>query len=388
MATYSVEGAVPIAPYPAEFTWFVPIGDYYRMTVINVSSLIFGERVTLKLRVKDGSDFNPRFRAQRVGTTTHINASFSGGVHRLNLTADGEYLIKVESQISQTISWDFVDRSGGHFGFGEYEIEVDRNRNNPQLQTPCFDCVKLHFVQPFPGEIILKPHPRFDLFSKGISRNTPTMFKMYYQTPPGYSFLGFTGDLGEIQENPADVGFGPNDDPGEYAVYPVIEAISSAVAELVVINPEGPDGPPDFRQSTSVGGTLMAEATAPQGQVFVGWGGDTTGTTNPMQVTMWRSKRLIAYYRPKPCTPEPMTEWRHTLTFRNARQNDVQMEYGMLNGAGDGLEAGQTDLPPIPPPTAFDIRWINITGSQGRTTDLRAVPTRDACRPVRRRPWN
>ncbi|MDT8325407.1 MAG: FlgD immunoglobulin-like domain containing protein, partial [Bacteroidota bacterium] len=175
------------------------------------------------------------------------------------------------------------------------------------------------------------------------------------------------------KDNPAQVSFGPNSEAGEYAVYPIIEPISSALAELVVINPEGPGGPFDARQSTNIGGVLTAEAKPPQGQVFVGWGGDTTSTDNPIQVTMWRSKRLIAYYRPQPCTPEPMTEWRHTLEFRNARQSDVELVYGMLNGAGDGLEPGQTDLPPIPPPTAFDIRWINITGSQGSTTDQRAV---------------
>jgi hypothetical protein len=90
-------------------------------------------------------------------------------------------------------------------------------------------------------------------------------------------------------------------------------------------------------------------------------------------VTLWRSKRLIAHYRPVPCQPEPMTAWRHQLLLRNARQNEVPLDYGMAATAGDGLEAGQTDLPPIPPPTALDIRWINITGSQGSTTDLRAI---------------
>jgi flagellar hook assembly protein FlgD len=375
METYSIEGAIAIAPYPAEFTWFVPIGDYYRITVINVSNQLFGERVTLKVRVKDGSDFMPRLRAQRVGTNTHITGTTLGGVTTLHLTSDGEYLIKVEAQISQTISWDFVDRTGGHYGFGEYEMEVSRTTAQPGFQIPdlCINCIKLKLVQPLPGEIVMRPHPRFDLFTRGLNRQTPTMFNMYFQTPPGYSFLGFTGDLGEIKDNPAQVSFGPNSETGEYTVYPVIEAISSALAELVVINPEGPDGPFDDRQSTNIGGTLLAEANPPQGYVFVGWGGDTTGTENPLQVTMWRSKRLIAYYRPKPCTPEPMTEWRHTLAFRNARQNDVDLVYGMLNGAGDGLEAGQTDLPPIPPPTAFDIRWINIEGSQGSTTDQRAV---------------
>ena len=96
------------------------------MTVINVSNLLFGERLTFKLRVRDGSNFKPLLRAQRAGTTTHINSSVSGGVYTLNLTADGEYLIKVESDMSQTISYDFVNRTGGYFGFGEYQLDVER----------------------------------------------------------------------------------------------------------------------------------------------------------------------------------------------------------------------------------------------------------------------
>lgn len=373
MTPYTVEGAVPIIPRSGEWSWFIPSPDYYRITVINVSGMVFGERVTLTLRVKDGSNFRPRFRAQRVGTTTHINSVLNGGVYRLNLTADGEYLIKVESNISQTISYDLVDRSSGHFGFGEYEIRVERSTTNPGFQTPCVNCVKMKLVHPFPGEIIMKPHPRFALFSTGVSRSVDSFFDVFYMIPPGYSFQGFGGDFGNLTQNPAPIRINQNTEAGVYSIYPIIEPISPGMAELVVINPEGPDGPPTANQAAILGENVLAEAKAPEGHVFVGWGGDTTGTTNPMPVTLWRNKKLIAYYRPKPCVPEPMSEWRHVLTFRNARQNEVALDYAMQPGAGDGLEAGQTDLPPIPPPTAFDIRWINIAGSQGSTTDHRAI---------------
>ncbi len=373
MTEYSLKGAIPITGIAGEFSWYIPINDYYRVTVINVSSLLFGERLTFKLRVRDGSDFKPKLRAQRVGTATHINASVSGGVHTLHLTSDGEYIIKVESDMSQTISFDFVNRTGGYFGFGEYEMTVERTQVEPQLKTPCFDCLKLLVVKPFPGEIIMKPHPTFDLFNRGINPMTPVMFDMHYQVPPGYMFLGFGGSFGNLPNNPTRMDLGSNTPPGEYEVYPIIQPIDPATAELVVIHPEGPGGPLDVRTSGPIGSVLMAEAKPPTGFTFVGWGGDTTGTTNPIPVTMWRSKRLIAHYRPVPCQPEPMTAWRHQLLLRNARQNDVALDYGMASGAGDGLEAGQPDLPPIPPPTALDIRWINITGSQGSTTDLRAI---------------
>ncbi|MFZ1731174.1 MAG: FlgD immunoglobulin-like domain containing protein [Bacteroidota bacterium] len=373
MTPYTLEGAIPVTGIAGEFSWFIPINDYYRVTVINVSSALFGERLTLKLRVKDGSNFKPLLRAQRAGTSTHINAYSSGGVYTLNLSSDGEYLIKVESDMSQTISYDFVNRTGGYFGFGEYEMTVERTQSTPQLQVPCFNCVKLLVVKPFPGEIIMKPHPKFALFNQGLSRATPTMFDMYYQTPPGFSFLGFGGGFGDLPNNPSPINIGPNTPAGEYEVYPIIQPISPATAELVIIYPEGPTGPFELRSSGPVGTVMSAEAKPPTGFVFVGWGGDTTGTTNPMPVTLWRSKKLIAHYRPLPCQPEPMTAWRHDLLLRNARQNDVKLDYGMATGAGDGIEAGQTDLPPIPPPTALDIRWINITGSQGSPTDLRAI---------------
>src|SRR6056297_847852 len=117
---------------------------------------------------------------------------------------------------------------------------------------------------------------------------------MYYQVPPGYSFQGFGGDFGTLQDNPANINIGSNTESKEYQVFPILEAVSSGVAELVVIDPEGPDGPIEDRQSTSIGSSLTATATAPEGYEFVGWGGDTTATANPINVTMWQSKKLIA----------------------------------------------------------------------------------------------
>ncbi|MBN1448041.1 MAG: T9SS type A sorting domain-containing protein [Bacteroidetes bacterium] len=375
MDPYVIEGAIPLQPLVGEFSFNVPQWDYFRVTVINVTPNVFGERLVLKLRVKDGSDFEPKFRAQRAGTSTHTSSTVLGGVHTLRLTSDGEYIIKVESQVSGGAWNDLVNRYGGFFSFGEYEIEVMREQIEPGFKLPdlCLNCVKFHLVQPFPGQVIMRPHPKFDLFTKGVDKSTPLLFNMYYQVPPGYSFQGFGGDFGNLRDNPAAVNIGPNTEAREYEVFPIIEPISSALAELVVINPEGPGGPFDDRQSGPVGSTLTATATAPSGFEFVGWGGDTTTTTNPLTVTMWQSKKLIAYYRQKPCVPEPMSKWQHAILFRNARQNEITLEYGMQEGAGDGLEAGQTDLPPTPPPTAFDIRWLNIPGSQGSLTDIRAI---------------
>jgi hypothetical protein len=373
MEPYSVKGAVPISGRTGLFSWYKPVNDYYRITAINLSGALFGENVVMRLRVKDGSDFRPKFRAQRAGTTTHIEATRQFNIYTLRLNTDGEYLIKVEPEISQTLSPDLVDRTGGYFAFGEYEITVSRATSNPPIAMPCFDCVKVILVKPYPGSIVMTPHPKFDLFRTGLDRKTPTQFNMRYVPPAGFRFLGFGGDFGTLQGNPTPISIGPNTNPGEYHVYPIVEPIDERTAELVVIHPEGPGEPLDHRQAGPVGSMLVAQANPPDGFEFVGWGGDTTATTNPLNVVMWRSKKLIAHYREKPCVPERMSPWTHRLAFVNSRSTQVAMEYAMQPGAGDGLEAGQIDLPPIPPPTAFDIRFMNITGSQGSHTDHRAV---------------
>jgi len=372
MDAYSVRGALGITGVAGEFSWFVPKSDYYSITAINLSNNFFGEYLELRLRVRPGSDFVPNFRAQRAGGTTHINGYKRGDEWLLDIHTDGEYLIKVEPVITQSISYDLAHRTYGHFAFGEYDIFVQRKTSTPMVQI-CRDCIRLLFVKPYPGEIILNPHPLSELFRTGISKSIPQSFQMYYQTPPGFIFEGFGGDLGTLPNNPASVNFGPNNVAGSYHVYPIIKAIDESMAELVVIHPEGPDGPFDYRQTSAIGATLVAEAKPPSGYVFVGWGGDTATTTNPLNVVMWRSKKLIAHYRPAPCVPEPMSEWLHKIAFVNSSNTQIVLEYAMKPGAGDELEPGQIDLPPVPPPTAFDIRWINIPGSQGSVTDWRAI---------------
>ncbi len=373
MLPYRVDGALVITGIAGEFSWFIPEVDHYRLTAINLASGFFGEAVRITLRVKPQSDFVPILRAQRAGTTTHITAVHIGNEWKLTLNTDGEYTIKVEADISQSISYDLVDRWGGHYAFGEYDLEVERISSTPFVEVPHPDYVRLLLIRPFPGEIIPLPHPHPDLFSRGLRRTSLQPFQLYYQTPPGFTYHGLGGDLGDLPNNPNDIPLSPNTLPGVYRIYPRIQPIDPKLAELVVIHPEGPLGPFDYRQTGSLGSTLVAEAHPPADYNFVGWGGDTATITNPLNVVMWRSKKLIAHYRPKPCVPEPMKAWRHNLAFVNSKNNQLALEYAMQAGAGDGLEAGQIDLPPVPPPTAFDIRWINIPGSQGSITDHRAI---------------
>ncbi len=373
MTPYQIKAACPVSGITGEFSWFYPKKDYYRITVIGVNTLVFGEKVEIVLTVRPGSDFNPKFRAQRVGTTTHINAvKTSATTWRLYLTTDGEYLIKVEPQISYYVSNDFVDRTGGHFGFGEYTLDVGRDDNEPTIKSPlCLTCVKLKVVRPIPGLLIMQPP--FALLHDGIQNSPGTAFDVLFHPMPGMKFEEFEGGFGKNTRNPLPISIGPGTKSGEYELGVRVSRIPVAEAELVIIHPNGPYGPFETRIKRPYGTLENAVATAPTGYEFVGWSGDTSAITNPLPVVMWRHKKLIAIYRIKPCQPDPMTAWRHQLIATNARQGTVMLDYGMAAGAGDGLESGQPDLPPAPPPGTFDVRWINITGSEGSTTDLRAI---------------
>ncbi|NOY07114.1 MAG: hypothetical protein GXO82_10890, partial [Chlorobi bacterium] len=225
--------------------------------------------------------------------------------------------------------------------------------------------------KPLPGLVI--SNGPFDLFDKGLDVANPRRITLLYDPPPGFEFDHFEGDFGDQDQNPFILQIDPKLKPGEYRFNPVPRRLQKGTAELVIVNPDGPGGPVQRRITAPVGDVVNAQASAPLDYVFIGWGWDTTAVTNPLPVTLWKSKKIKAYFRKKPCVPAQMIPWKDNLTLENSRQGKVSLEYGMQPGAGDGLEAGQVDLPPIPVVGTFDIRWINIPGSQGSTTDIRAV---------------
>lgn len=375
---YTVRGAVTIMGQTGEFSWFRPKPDYYRITTIGLSSGPFGMKLNVRLKVRDGSDFEPVMTYQRVGTTTEQKALYYSGdkMWAMNLPNDGEYIIKVTSKISSTSGmYDFADRWNGNFGFGEYEMTLERKMVHPTLQQLCVRCIRLQVMKPYPGLIVMEPWPPPELLLPTWPGWNPTKritFKMQYIPPAGMIFDGFEGFVSGMQ-NPADVEVNSQTPEGVHEISPKARRMEANVAELVVIHPEGPHGPLAVRSLHSIGEKVTVEAKPPEDYNFVAWSGDTSGVTNPLTVTMWKHKTLIAYYRPKPCQEEDMPRWQHQINVMNARQGEVTLEYGMRADAGDGLEPGQTDLPPIPPPGTFDVRWINIPGSQGSPTDIRAI---------------
>jgi hypothetical protein len=376
---YAVRGALTIDGATGEFSWYRPKIDHYRITAIGLSSGVYGTRLKLRLKVRDGSDFLPKFSAQRAGTTTWTNATFHNltDEHVLSLSNDGEYLIRVNADITDIGGmWDLADRYTGNFGFGEYRFTVGLEQQNPTISPICATCVRLLIPRPYPGLIIMEPPPPLELVlptRPGFDRAIGWSGLVHYIAPPGAAFEEFEGTPFGGRSNPLPLAITPNTPLGEHLLYPRIRDIDPKLCELVIINPDGPGGPIEKRVSQAFATTYNAAAAAPNGYEFVGWGGDTSAVTNPLTVVMWKHKMIIARFRQKPCVPEKMTPWQHLLTVTHAKQGTATLTYGMQAGAGDGLEPGQIDLPPIPPPGAFDLRWLNIPGSQGSVTDIRDI---------------
>lgn len=376
---YAVRGAMTISGATGEFSWFRPKADFYRITAIGLSSGIYGTTLKLRLKVRDGSDFLPKFSAQRAGTTTWTNATFHNLTDQyvLSLANDGEYLIRVNADITDIGGmWDLADRYTGNFGFGEYRFTVGLEQSNLMVREICPACVRLLIPRPYPGLIIMDPPPPLELVLPtrgGFDRSRGWSGLLHYIAPPGTAFEEFEGTPFGGRSNPLPLSITPNTPLGEHLLYPRIRDIDPKLCELVIINPDGPGGPIEKRVSQAFGTTYSAVATAPAGFEFVGWGGDTSAVTNPLPVVMWKHKMIIARFRQKPCVPEKMPQWQHLLTVTHAKQGSATLTYGMQGGAGDGLEPGQIDLPPIPPPGTFDVRWLNIPGSQGSVTDIRDI---------------
>lgn len=376
---YTVGGALTIDGMTGEFSWYRPKTDYYRITAIGLSSGLFGNRLKLRLKVLDGSDFKPKFSAQRVGTTTWVYATHVPSIESyvLALANDGEYILRIEADITDIGGmWDLADRFTGNFGFGEYRFTVGIEQQNPVFVDLCPSCVRLLIPRPYPGLIIFDPMPPPELVlptRPGFDPIGPISFSVHHVTPPGTAFEEFEGAPFGGSANPLRIDLTPNTPPGEYLLHPKIRDIDAKLCELVIIRPEGPGGPLEQRFQKAYGSLHSAVATAPEGFEFVGWGGDTAATTNPLPVVMWKHKMIVARFRQKPCQPEQMPQSQHLLTITHAKQGTVPLTYGMQSGAGDGLEPGQVDLPPIPPPGTFDVRWLNIPASQGSLTDIRAV---------------
>ncbi|MBN1447742.1 MAG: T9SS type A sorting domain-containing protein [Bacteroidetes bacterium] len=376
---YTVRGAITIYGATGEFSWNRPKEDYYRVTTIGLTGGLFGMKLRVQCKVRDGSDFEPVMTYQRVGTTTEQQATYlsAGKIWKMDIPNDGEYIIKVTSKINGISGmYDLADMWNGNFGFGEYELSLSREMNLPSIAPICATCVRLQIPRPYPGLVIMEPFPPPDLViptRPGFDPKIGANFNLLYIPAPDELFSRFDGETFSGTQNPLPIGITPNTPAGAHVIIPRSTEVPKDRVGLVVVNPNC-WVPPLYEQTMHpIGSTTTATATPAAGFEFIRWIGDTVAATNPLPVTMWKHKKLIAVFRPKPCIPEKMPQWVHLIDVINARQGSVRLQFGMQGGAGDGLEPGQDDLPPLPPPGTFDVRWINITGSQGSTTDIRDI---------------
>ena len=390
ISEYAVHGSLTISAATGEFSWYRPKTDWYRITAIGLSTGLFGEKLKLRLKVRDGSDFLPVFQSQRVGMSTWTNAVYQPVTddYVLTMANDGEYLIRVDAEITDIGGmFDLADRYTGNFGFGMYRFTVDLEQANIMIHPFCPACVRIIIPRPYPGLIVMEPPlpPELVLPTRpGFDRSSLVRSNMHYIPPPGLEFDGFEGTLFGGTQNPLLLEVGPNTPAGEYMIYPKTKDIAKNLCELVIINPEGPGGPIQERVTKAYGTLYNAQATAPEGFVFVGWGGDTTATTNPLPVVMWKHKMIIARFRQKPCVPEQMPQWEHILTVTNLKQGTIRLVYGMRGGPVTASRpARSTCRPsrrPAPSTSAGSTSRVRRAASPTSARSSRRMSTRAACR--------
>ena len=69
-------------------------------------------------------------------------------------------------------------------------------------------------------------------------------------------------------------------------------------------------------------------------------------------------------------------DWKVALGLANNGGSSATLSFGAAAGATDGVDAplGEVELPPLPPATAFDARWVQDKGN-GLWKDFRAAAT-------------
>ena len=192
-------------------------------------------------------------------------------------------------------------------------------------------------------------------------------------------------------QNPLSITLDPTRDlPGLRTLTGLFQSLPDGVYELVY-SPATPYRSilGDERRYQGQAGTevqITLPDPASSGFDFVGWDGTVTGddivslpNQTPLdwekslsiRVRLTRSMRLIPIVVPRPCIGPGLQAFTETIHVSNAKGVAADLQFGMQPGAGDGLETGQPELPPIPPPGVPDFRFINIPGVEGSFFDIR-----------------
>jgi hypothetical protein len=123
-----------------------------------------------------------------------------------------------------------------------------------------------------------------------------TPVRIVAEPQPGHYFMGWSGSA-DGDANPLTM-IVRDANPAVFASFAALPAGRVALAVI----PDGYGGvlvlPRD--NTFTIGQTVTNKATPDDGQEFLGWGGDATGTNNPLVVTMNQSKVITASFTKRP----------------------------------------------------------------------------------------
>ncbi len=371
--------------------------DIYSLTISDLKS---GELALVQVAVKPGSNFLPypfilytasgkkkRIDAVQVGDDLYQLVVRDNGTYDLYLLAAG---------FADYYGTYLVSATSGQGSWGEYAMTVKR-QSGIGRDLPCPLCFEISPSAAGLGRIYLTkpvdgtpaPGGKYSrlLMPGGMPLTTPLSMKFLGEAEPGSTLMDWKGDF-PGSANPFSVSFDPlHDLPGVRTLMGFFQPIPDGTFELVY-SPPTPYRPilGDEKRYQGPAGTEV-QITIPEGALngfdFLGWDGEVTpnDVVSPadwerslsIRIRLTRNMRLIPMIAPRPCTPGGIGAFTNTLHIANAAGATADLLFGMQPGAGDGLEAGQTELPPVPPPGVADFRFINIPGIQGSFFDIRAV---------------
>ncbi len=120
--------------------------------------------------------------------------------------------------------------------------------------------------------------------------------------------------------------------------------------------------------ATYEAGTVVQLTAVPAtGWVFSNWGGDLSGSENPVSVTVNADMNITATFIELPAADNFVA----ILTVTDATDQTRLLAFGTDPGATDGYDAAYDQkAPPLPPPGAFEARLLN--GGEAFYRDVRA----------------
>lgn len=373
---------------PQEEFGFYFDADHY---AVNASSIgTWSLRVTITTR--SGSVFEPyiTYRPSPGAAPVEARRAFGGGWY-FDVTRDGTTTFTVTSRRATS---DLVDMNTSVGNWGEYVITV---RAVPPMLSGidrlCPDCRSIGRVPmgggriyPF-GTAITQQR----IFTQaGLPVPTSMPYGFVAEADPGFQFTGWEGDFAGTK-NPDNRTLDPKlIPPGDLLLLAKFTPLPQGQYELVYETPEAWKSV--LGESRRIRGGMGDEIdlelpeAAMNGFDFLGWGGTLTAAdvvspsewkVSPrIRVKLTRHLLVKPTIVPRPCSGSGPAAFTHTLLVTTAASDKTTLTYGMQPNAGDGLEAGQSELPPLPPTPVHDARFLGIAGAaQGSLTDIRALKT-------------